>query len=75
MKSDRELDAQGLMCPMPIVKLAKEVKTMDKGQILHLIADDEGAKEDIPAWCSRTGNKLMKSAQEGKALHFWIRMM
>ncbi len=74
MKADKELDAQGLMCPMPIVKLAKEAKVMDEGEVLHLIVDDEGAKEDVPAWCNRTGNELIKSSEDGGKLHFWIKM-
>lgn len=68
------LDARGLMCPMPIVKLAKQVKEMKSGQILELLADDVGAKEDVPAWCSRTGNPLVGTEEEGKLLKFYIKM-
>jgi tRNA 2-thiouridine synthesizing protein A len=68
------LDARGLMCPMPIVKLAKQVKEMKSGQILELLADDVGAKEDVPAWCSRTGQLLVGTETEGKLLKFYIRI-
>lgn len=68
------LDARGLMCPMPIVQLAKKVKEMKSGQVLELLADDVGAKEDVPAWCSRTGNQLVGSEVEGKLLRFYIKM-
>jgi tRNA 2-thiouridine synthesizing protein A len=53
------LDAKGLMCPMPIVHLAKKIKTMKVGDELELISDDIGSKEDVPAWSQRTGNQLV----------------
>ena len=61
------------MCPMPIVQLAKKVKEMKSGQVLELLADDIGAKEDVPAWCSRTGNALVSTEEEGKLLKFYIK--
>ncbi len=73
MQKDSTLDAKGLMCPMPIVQLAKKVKEMKSGQVLELLADDVGAKEDVPAWCSRTGNQLVGTEIEGKILKFYIK--
>ncbi|MEM4233298.1 MAG: sulfurtransferase TusA family protein, partial [Thermoplasmata archaeon] len=43
MDKDATLDARGLMCPMPIVQLAKKVKELKSGQVLELVADDIGA--------------------------------
>ncbi|MGQ9588349.1 MAG: sulfurtransferase TusA family protein [Thermoplasmata archaeon] len=74
MEKDATLDARGLMCPMPIVQLAKKVREMRSGQILELLADDVGAKEDVPAWCNRTGNPLMGLDQDGKTMKFYIKM-
>jgi tRNA 2-thiouridine synthesizing protein A len=68
------LDAKGLMCPMPIVGLAKKAKEMKSGQILELLSDDVGAKEDVPAWCSRTSNQLIGTEAEGKVLKFYIKI-
>ena len=62
------------MCPMPIVQLAKKVKEMKSGQVLELLADDVGAKEDVPAWSSRTGNQLIGTEEEGKLLKFYIKL-
>jgi len=67
------LDAKGLMCPMPIVKLAKKMKELKVGSVLELIADDVGAKEDVPAWCSRTGNELVGQKEEGGNFYFYIK--
>ena len=73
MDKDETFDAKGLMCPMPIVKLAKKMKEMKAGQVLELIADDVGSKEDVPAWCNRTGNELVGQNEEGGVFRFYIK--
>jgi tRNA 2-thiouridine synthesizing protein A len=73
MDKDETLDCKGLMCPMPIVKLAKKMKEMQVGKVVELISDDPGSKEDIPAWTQRTGNELLETKQEGKIFTFYIR--
>jgi len=75
MDKNDTLDAKGLMCPMPIVKLAKKMKEMPVGAVLELIADDVGSKEDVPAWCQRTGNQLVSQKEEGGAFYFYIKKM
>ena len=74
LQKDATLDARGLMCPMPIVHLAKKVKELKSGQVLELLADDVGAKEDVPAWCSRTGHQLVGTEEDGKLLKFYIKL-
>lgn len=65
MKADAILDTLGLYCPMPIVKTAKKIKDLKIGQVLKVISDDEGIKEDMPAWCRRTGNEFLR-IEEGE---------
>ena len=72
VQKDETLDAKGLMCPMPIVKLSKKIKEMQVGKVLELISDDVGSKEDVPAWCKRTGNKLVEMKEEGGAFYYYI---
>jgi len=60
MKADAILDTLGLYCPMPIVKTAEKIKDIEIGQVLEVISDDEGIKEDMPAWCKRTGNECLR---------------
>jgi tRNA 2-thiouridine synthesizing protein A len=69
---DEKLDTKGMMCPMPIVMLTKKMKTMSSGQTLELVADDEGALEDVPAWVSRTGNKLVEQKSDSGKYYFTI---
>jgi len=45
---------------MPIIKTKKVIQELQPGEILEVIADDPGAKEDFPAWCEQTGNELLK---------------
>ncbi|MCJ7607567.1 MAG: sulfurtransferase TusA family protein [Thermoplasmata archaeon] len=74
LDKDETLDARGLMCPMPIVKLAKMIKEMQSGQVLELFADDIGSKDDVPAWCRRTGNELLGMEEDGTTFKFYIKL-
>lgn len=53
------VDAVGLFCPMPVVKLKIEIEKVELNQVVELLADDEGVLEDLPAWCRETNNKLL----------------
>ena len=59
VKPDATLDCFGLLCPMPIVKTAAKIKEIEIGQVLEVLATDEGIKEDMPAWCRATGHELL----------------
>ena len=60
MKADQSLDCVGLYCPMPIVKTAAKIKELKSGEVLEVVADDKGIKQDMPAWCQSTGNKCLE---------------
>lgn len=61
------VDAIGLFCPMPVVKLKVEMEKIGLNQVVELLADDPGVLEDLPAWCKETNNRLLslKRNQEG----------
>jgi len=59
VKADATLDTLGLYCPMPIVKTGQKIKDLKRGEVLEVISDDEGIKEDMPAWCRQTGNEFL----------------
>lgn len=74
IQEHRTLDARGLLCPMPIVKAGKEMKTLTAGQILRILATDRGAIADFPAWADDTGNELLSWREEGDGiLVFYVR--
>ncbi|MBN1935175.1 MAG: DsrE/DsrF/DrsH-like family protein [Anaerolineae bacterium] len=62
------VDACGLQCPGPILKLYDKVKTVAPGDIVTIKATDLGFTNDIAAWCERTGNKLLSIEQEGRTI-------
>jgi len=59
MKETKTLDARGLLCPMPIVKAGKEIRSLADGEVLKILATDRGAIADFPAWAEDTGNTLL----------------
>lgn len=59
LKVASTVDAVGLFCPIPVVKLKLELENVESGQVLELLADDPGILEDIPAWSKATDNKLL----------------
>ncbi|MBP6927066.1 MAG: sulfurtransferase TusA family protein [Caldisericales bacterium] len=65
MNFDVELNTLGMQCPVPIVKTAKKMKELQVGQVLKVISDDEGIKEDMPAWCKTTGNEFLGLEESG----------
>lgn len=72
MNADKILDAKGLACPMPIVKTRKEMKELESGQILEILATDKGAKADMTAWAKSGGHELLDTHEEDGVLKFWI---
>ena len=64
MEADEKLDCVGLYCPMPIVHTARKMKELKSGQVLEVLSDDKGIKEDMPNWCKTTGNECLKIDQD-----------
>ena len=73
MDCDVKLDCVGDVCPMPIVKTGKKMKELASGQILEISADDEGIKEDMPAWCETTGNQFLGIEEEGDVIRVYVK--
>lgn len=61
----KELDARGLLCPLPILKAKKALSDMHSGEILRVLATDPGSVRDFQAFARQTGNDLVdQQAQE-----------
>ena len=73
VKEDGMVDASGLSCPMPVVKAAKEMRGLQPGQVLKIVATDHGSLADIPAWAEDTGNELLDTHSEGGRYVFLVR--
>lgn len=59
IKVASSVDAVGLFCPMPIVKLAVKLKHLDPAQVVEVLADDPGFEGDVTSWCKETHNELL----------------
>ncbi len=73
MTWDEELDAIGLLCPLPVLKARKRLMSMADGAVLLMLADDPAAIIDVPHFCVECGHALLsQEAQDGR-LKFLIR--
>lgn len=73
MTWDRELDASGLLCPLPVLKARKQLQAMAAGEVLRLRATDPAAVIDVPHFCSKSGHVLLEAGQDGEAQIYLIR--
>jgi TusA-related sulfurtransferase len=65
MNADKELDARGLNCPLPILKAKKALTDMTSGQTLCVISTDAGSVRDFQAFAKQTGNELVSQQTVG----------
>jgi tRNA 2-thiouridine synthesizing protein A len=64
LHADVKLDTLGYFCPMPIIMTLKKIKELTLGQVLEVVSDDEGIKQDMPAWCDTTGHQMVGLEEE-----------
>ncbi|WP_308118039.1 cysteine desulfurase/sulfurtransferase TusA family protein [Streptomyces buecherae] len=67
------VDALGKRCPLPVIELAKVIEDVPVGAVVAVLADDDAARLDIPAWCDMRGQEYVgeRAAQRGAA--YWVR--
>ncbi len=73
MAWDVEIDAAGLLCPLPVLKARKRLLGMTPGQVLRLVATDPASVIDIPHFCGQSGDTLLRMEQDGPSRVFLIR--
>ena len=73
MTFDRELDARGLNCPLPILRAKKALAELHSGQILKVLATDPGALRDFQAFSRQTGHELVSHAEAEKEFTFFMK--
>ncbi len=75
--ADRVVDAIGLLCPLPILELERAAARRHAGEVLLLLASDEGIHEDLPAWCSGQGHELIElreASPDDPIIRGWLRL-
>ena len=70
---DKDLDARGLNCPLPILRTKKSLTDMSSGQILKILATDPGAVKDFQAFSKQTGNELLEHTEADGTFTFFMR--
>jgi tRNA 2-thiouridine synthesizing protein A len=73
MDFNRELDARGLNCPLPILRTKKTLTEMGSGEVLRVVATDPGSVKDFQAFAKQTGNELLSSAEAGGEFVFFLK--
>ena len=73
MNFDKDLDARGLNCPLPILRAKKALNDMPSGQVLRIVSTDPGSVKDFQAFCKQTGNELLSHAEAQKEFVFYMK--
>lgn len=74
MDFDKELDARGLNCPLPILRAKKALAEMQAAQVLRVVATDPGSVKDFAAFAKQTGNELVSQSElPDNAYEFFLR--
>jgi tRNA 2-thiouridine synthesizing protein A len=66
-------DARGLLCPIPVIRLARRIETAPLGSTVLLLADDPAAPEDVGLWCRGHRQELVSSTLEGSVFRIRVR--
>ena len=73
MNVDKELDARGLNCPLPILRAKKALGEVSSGQVLKILSTDPGSVKDFAAFAKQTGNELLSTAEAGGEFTFFMK--
>jgi tRNA 2-thiouridine synthesizing protein A len=71
--AQKELDARGLNCPLPILKAKKALTEMLSGEVLKIVATDPGSVRDFQAFARQTGNELIDQVSGEKEFTHYLR--
>lgn len=69
----KELDALGLLCPLPVLKLRKRMQPLAVGEVIALNADDPAAIVDVPHFCAEAGHELVEMIDQGAVQRYLVR--
>jgi tRNA 2-thiouridine synthesizing protein A len=69
---DRELDARGLNCPLPILRTKKALNEMQTGNVLKVLATDPASVKDFHAFSKQTGNALLEHSEADGIFRFFL---
>ncbi len=73
MEFDEAIDATGLLCPLPVLRAAKRLRSLPSGSVLKIEADDPAAVIDVPHFCDEQGHTLLSASESGGRQVYLIR--
>jgi len=73
LEADKVVDCRGLLCPMPVIRIAEAIREIAVGQTLELVTTDRGSKADIAAWSKQTGHQMLDVHEQAGEFHFFVR--
>ena len=73
MDFDKELDARGLNCPLPILRTKKALADLQSGQVLKVLATDPGAVRDFHTFAKQTGHELLSQGEANREFTFFMK--
>ncbi|MDX1669057.1 MAG: sulfurtransferase TusA family protein [Limnobacter sp.] len=72
MNFDREVDASGLNCPLPILRTKKALAEMQSGEVLKVTATDPNSVPDFAMFAKQTGNQLLEQLEQDASFIFFM---
>lgn len=69
---DLEIDALGLLCPLPVLRLRKRMERLNAGAKIRLLADDPAAVIDVPHFCSEAGHTFISVTDAESHMEFVV---
>jgi len=74
LKPSKVVDARSMACPGPLLEAKKGIASVKVGEVLEIQSGDKGSREDLPAWCSKTGQEYLGFLEkDGYDAHYLIR--
>jgi tRNA 2-thiouridine synthesizing protein A len=70
---NKEVDARGLNCPLPILRAKKALAEIQTGEVLRVLATDPGSVRDFSAFSRQTGNELIANGERDKTFIYYLR--
>lgn len=68
-----QVDARGLVCPMPTIRLGQAIRKVEIGQLVRVLTDDAGSRENMAAWCKNTGHELFEQSADDATFAYTVR--
>ena len=73
MTDETEIDAIGLLCPLPVLRLRKALAGLPRGRVLRLLASDPAAIVDVPHFCAQAGHEFLGQTEAADHMVYRLR--